>query len=87
VSGQDEWGPWIEHDGRGCPVPNGTIVQVFEQCAALGLIGPNVGVSMSGNSWIWQNFPEFTKVICYRVRKPRGMAILEQAIQSQEVDA
>jgi hypothetical protein len=22
----EEWGPWIEHDGRGCPVPAGTLV-------------------------------------------------------------
>jgi len=24
----EEWGPWIEHDGSGCPVPVGTIVKL-----------------------------------------------------------
>ena len=25
----DEWGPFIEHDGKGCPLPEGTIVHAI----------------------------------------------------------
>lgn len=27
TGGADGWGPWIEHDGFGCPVPVGTVVR------------------------------------------------------------
>ncbi|SER50602.1 hypothetical protein SAMN04490244_101294 [Tranquillimonas rosea] len=26
---RDEWSPWIEHDGNGCPVPDGTTLKVL----------------------------------------------------------
>ena len=28
AGGEDGWGPWIVHDGLGCPVPVGTVVLI-----------------------------------------------------------
>ena len=85
---QDEWGPWIEHDGRKCPVV-GQFAHMIDVCDIakdeqhfFGIAG-----SMGGDSWDWKNSPQCTRIIRYRIRKPRGMAILEQALQAQEVDA
>lgn len=89
MSNQDEWGPWIEHDGRGFPLEiDGFYVivvgvytcdgaEVFKE----GFVkADDVG---SATSWDWSNFGrlilgrKWGKVIRYRIRKPRGMAVLD----------
>jgi hypothetical protein len=92
VSEQDEWGPWIEHDGRGCPC-EGMYTQdaVADGSVIEGLVG-NVTNPPKGcySLWVWDSIPSHRfhrRVIRYRVRKPRGMAVLEQALQAKEVDA
>lgn len=86
MSDGDDWGPWIEHDGGGCPVPVGTWVEV-------------VGVGVNGRlvqdqdwaevyeTWDWTRFgvvdddgATWGKIINYRVRKPRGLTILESVL-------
>jgi len=80
-----EWGLWIEHDGKGCPCV-GMWVQALRttgiiaegiagsQCAAKGF-SPDSPAS----AWVWIKHPDRTSdwFIRYRIRKPRGMAILE----------
>jgi hypothetical protein len=78
----EEWGPWIDHDGRGCPVSS-VMVQAVRICRARGRLPCKVFYipsSGGGKSWDWQNYPTWTKVIRYRIRKPKGMVILESLI-------
>lgn len=74
----DEWGPWIEHDGKGCPCV-GKYVEVehyhFYHGEARRMIIPCV----NGENG-WDNRPNDSNVIRYRIRKPRGMAILESIL-------
>ena len=78
---------WIEHDGCGCPVPCGYVVDVEFDC------GPVAGISMDtvavagGRSWDWSNYGMFAKVIRYRIHKPHGAEMLEQLIADLPVDA
>ena len=30
-----QWGPWIDHDGHGCPLPIGTVVRVELRCGSI----------------------------------------------------
>ncbi len=74
----EEWGPWIEHDGKGCPVPDGAFVLVDVGVGAL-IIGHGrfceFCVRTANRDWIaWPH------VIRYRIRKPRGLTILEELI-------
>jgi hypothetical protein len=84
MTDNDEWGPWIEHDGSDkCPFQPGMFVQTvdikakYERC------------------WTGFIFPEFLRlfgwnfVIRYRIRKPRGLTILEGLLENlpNEVDA
>lgn len=92
----DEWGPWIEHDGRGCPVAIGTIVNVdFEDGRSLickaccnrrsGYVGPTVQ-NPRISAWFWAH-PEntihpFDRIIRYRIQKPRALLNLIEMVEN-----
>jgi hypothetical protein len=93
----EEWGPWIEHDGQGCPCV-GMVVHVVcrsgeqkvviagEQCA-------KAGVSVNGieSAWVYSPHSIFSRheIIRYRIRKPKGLTILEGLLEDlpERVDA
>lgn len=93
-----EWGHWIEHDGKGCPVAVGTVVEAtFENLA--GEVGDEVVTvgAKGGFSWDWSYFgkPPYPgakyaeRIIRYRLRKPRGLTVLEGLLENlpEKVDA
>ena len=99
----DEWGPWIEHDGKGCPCV-GQVAHI--------IVGPDEGYDpglddtppdgdileiISNNEWVeiakhdtqWTWTAGIYPVIRYRIRKPRGLTILEGLLENlpEQVDA
>ena len=89
----DEWGPWIEHDGRGCPCV-GQFVHAVRlgaidamavagaECLARGF-SPNAYPS----AWVWlDEKPQRTNVIRYRIRKPRALEQLREIARNPERD-
>ncbi len=89
----EEWGPWIEHDGKGCPV-RGMYAQwvwdngrLREGVAGVSLVSRRDGRVIGSargygpNTWIWSSRP-VNRTIRYRIRKPRGMLILERLVAS-----
>lgn len=73
---EETWGPWIEHDGKGCPVGDGVAVNATD-CRGRETISC---FRYGGESWDWSNWPEYTRIIRFRIRKPRGLTILENLI-------
>lgn len=84
----DEWGPWIEHDGRECPV-RGQFVQSVERSGrtevhiaesiCFNIFGERCSFRASDPSaWVWADVPPLMQIVRYRIRKPRGLTILEQ---------
>lgn len=93
----EDWGPWIEHDGNGCPLAIGTVVEAEE-----GLLPNKVHVhtrigmvtetsKTPGNPpdfynvWHWneispEDYGQNLLVLRYRIRKPRGMAMLDKVL-------
>jgi hypothetical protein len=71
----DEWGPWIEHDGKGCPVPLGVLVEALWRCERdgdkyrAGQEGTTAGIVTEAirrhPAWVWDNFGK-------RVAHPSG---------------
>jgi len=94
-----EWGPWIEHDGKGCPI-KGQLAQVqfakkiTRAPAHYIIIADNIAqgivrtspLGRNGNSWDWRRG---NKVIRYRVRRPRVTEWLDQVTSDlpKKVDA
>ncbi len=79
----EEWGPWIRHDGRGCPVPSGTVVEVVcEDRFGFTMRAVTRVAGGAYSSWNWEHFPELKKIIRYRQKKPKGLQILEGVLKS-----
>ena len=89
----DEFGPWIEHNGKGCPVV-GQVVLIklansAEDVVVAGLECLDSGIDPSTHhlsAWVW-TFPTPKHIVRYRVKKPRGMEILESLLVEQYEDA
>ena len=82
---EDQWGPWIEHDGKGCPcgIVAGDYMQAEYRDGELHAGRVNDATICAPN-WIWPkpSGREFaTDCIRYRIRKPRGLTILERVAQ------
>lgn len=89
----EEWTEWKLHDGRGCPC-EGQYVQTEDGEGALrehianGLYeGGGAGIVIS--MWDWEACRKFhrwdQRVVRYRIRKPRGMEILEKILEEELV--
>lgn len=76
----DQFGPWIDHDGTGRPVPKGTVVEI-EAENITGLVKRHEAVANgdAGTAWDWGSvsLDQPWRVIRYRIKKPRGLVILE----------
>jgi hypothetical protein len=79
------WGPWIEHRPGPRPVPAGTILHYVchdgsEVIGAIGTIGRldsrGREITTGGRSWWW--IAPYSRIVRYRIRKPRGATILEE---------
>jgi hypothetical protein len=99
----EEWGPWIEHDGKGCPC-RGEYVQATDRggvtaefvagtqmCKGREPVFCHAWRQYLPNAWTWGSMPgrEQYEIIRYRIRKPRGLTILEGLLEKlpDEVDA
>lgn len=78
----EEWGPWVENKGVQ-PVPDGTIVAVeFRRPPKDGehvFSNPDAAFA---ETWVWRLDGNVDDIIIYRIRKPRGMAILESLLEN-----
>jgi hypothetical protein len=92
---EEEWGPWIEHDGKGRPVQEGVIVhRVYangsEWCAPIGTtrVAP---ASYHGErfvtSWDWSRPGISVPVIRYRIRRPKALRELIDMVENLPVNA
>lgn len=102
-SSKEEWGPWIDHDGSGYPVPEGTLVEL-EFLRECGFVASGVRLNQRGKfrvarckrggSWVYGSVhnqatwsltsvgSRAMPIIRYRVKKPKGLTILEGLIQN-----
>ena len=88
----EEWGPWIEHDGKGCPCVGEWVEVEFDDHR------PNAegrATSATGNpesGWVWANAIRVSVFTRYRIRKPKGLTMLERVARDvtapiEQVDA
>jgi len=75
---QSEWGPWIQHDGKGCPCV-GAYAEVDHFSELLGLKTGLILPSVVGEIG-WDGRPSDSNVIRFRIRKPRALLDLIQMI-------
>lgn len=75
----EEWGPWIEHDGKGCPVVGMYVrIRTASGFEIEGVPSEKCAVPADGEAtaWIWSSLPQseaFLRVIRYRLRRPSAL--------------
>ena len=81
----EEWGPWVEHDGTGCPVPIGTWVQVAGKHGGVdeGRV-TQASFDESRSQWFKRYVGEWDYIIRYRIRKPRALEQLREIARNPE---
>jgi hypothetical protein len=88
-----EWGPWIEHDGAHIPTEFvvGDVVQLLAENNQTGTLNESVPRQVQPEdfaryNWFWGESTH--DVLRYRIRKPRGLTILEGLLEtlSEQVD-
>lgn len=88
----DEWGPWIEHDGKASLPPDGTFIHVvFEDGDEWMVFSGESGYSPTkfgdetdetDHSWFWVE--GYCRIIRYRIRRPKSMQILTNILREVE---
>lgn len=81
LTARDEWGPWIEHDGKGCPCKGMWVLAKDDGLWDDGLWEGVAGLE-GGHSWDWSNSHSFTRVIRYRIRKPSALLDLIAMVEN-----
>lgn len=61
----DEWGPWIDHDGAGCPVLGEYVEAETEDGTIIDYVAGDMGRRC--RSWNRRFWPEYVQIIRYRV--------------------
>jgi hypothetical protein len=80
----EEWGPWIEHDGKHLP-PQGARCQATF-CDGDTLIGTIVQDDYTQRqSFLWGDDESISHVVRYRVRKPRALLNLIDMVENLPV--
>jgi hypothetical protein len=89
----DEWGPWIEHDGAHIPTEFvvGDVVQLLAENNQTGTLSVSAPRQVQPedfvrHNWFWGEGTH--DVLRYRIRKPRGLTILEGLLETlpEQVD-
>ena len=82
----EEWGPWVDHDGRGIPpgIVEGLYICVDLKFQASGRMtrceGRVTRAAIAPVWWVWG--ASEGDVIRYRIRKPRGLTVLEGLLEN-----
>lgn len=79
------WGPWIDHGGKGFPGPYSTTIEAERADGErlVGMVTHGSGFQHHYNWWLWSCIkPDewHRRVVRYRIRKPRGLDILEKIV-------
>lgn len=94
----EEWGPWIEHDGKGCPLPVGIMCEAEGECGArtfrqVSFIRHDTKRRPTKpdcyNPWFWDTLSTDDRfwnavVVRYRTRKAKGLVVCEDILADVE---
>lgn len=88
----EEWGPWIDHDGKSCPWGQVVKVVVRHSSGHETTGGPAIAGSKGGQSWFWKSLEDtrtWSKgsggslarpIVRYQIKKPKGLSLLEEIL-------
>ena len=85
----DEWGPWVEHDGKGCPVGAGIRLRVRWQDLETTFYEEGWSHDLLDEAWDWSCFGHVNRngqvigrILAYSIRKPRALQQLIDLVEN-----
>ena len=82
----EEWGPWIEHDGKG--LPKHVAGKWVESVERGGLVEQHIAGGVNRGAlfcaWKWIGFRAGFEIVRYRVRQPLGLSLLRRIAEYPE---
>ena len=81
----EQWGPWIEHDGCGCPCVGKFVEFEYKNGNRYQAIAEDGPWWRGGGRKSWKGTREnWAPITRYRISKPRGLTILESILREVE---
>ncbi|MCZ0962853.1 hypothetical protein [Paracoccus benzoatiresistens] len=87
MSEREEWGPWVEHDGKGCPC-----IGMYVRMESKGCSCRHLAEGIAREEPEWGKGLDAQCKRCgvetvvaigrYQIRKPRGLTILQDLIEN-----
>jgi len=85
------WGPWIKHDGTGCPLPVGTLVMVRFEVAPDDFRQREIFVK-GGLSWDWtwwlnehpHALARVARIVAYRLPRSAAFDLLRTIAECRD---
>ena len=82
----EEWGPWVEHDGKGCPCFGEYVNGIYEDWQGREMEFFGIAGSKGAFSWDWkwtaEKIPGLNKyafkITFYRIRQSGAMLMLKR---------
>lgn len=84
MSDNEDWGPWVDHDGRGCPLPVGARCWIKQENGVEGEIRVELPNDL-GDAFCWSTLPDKWRhcaIIRYRVRRPKALRDLIELVET-----
>lgn len=83
---QEDWGPWVEHDGKHCPKGQYVHAIAYDGGEWRGIAGMIPGsLEYYHGGWFFDiDNAESDHVFKYRIRKPKGLSILTNILREVE---
>lgn len=86
----EQWGKWQQHDGKGCPCVGEyvqcerVVLRIVEVIAGAECISHGLDPNGAESAWVWREYPKCGDIIRYRIRKPKGLTLLEEIAKNPE---
>lgn len=79
---REQWGPWVKHDGTPRPDLCGCylMAKLGHQRTGTTVFDEGIVAGCSNAAWDWELPPGTYKVLEFRIRRPRGLQLLEGLI-------
>ena len=74
------YGPWIKHNGKGCPCKGARVKCKFRT----GAIAEGIAGARGGDSWDWNNYGWVDVIVKYQIWKdnPKGIEMLRELVNN-----